>query len=79
MSAGLGTAIISVVVFIAIIAVITGVIPYYYNKNLEAKRTTGDYCASLAKDIRLDKNDPQKKDIVITEMQNYRLSCSGGL
>jgi ABC-type bacteriocin/lantibiotic exporter with double-glycine peptidase domain len=76
MSAGLGTAIIAMIVMIAVIVIFAGILPHEYNKGVESKQANTNYCQQLYNSISIDKAKNIDSQIVINEENNYKEACS---
>ena len=76
MSGSLGTAIISVVVFIAFIVV---VLSWSHNSNVnqESLRANNNFCQYIGHSIQNDKSTPSLNNITIVELEQYKEKCTG--
>lgn len=76
MSAGFGTALVAVIVFIGFIVIVAFILPHSYNQNLKTEQTLTNYCTELKKSIDTDKPNTALTNLTIVEIQTYSQNCA---
>lgn len=76
MSAGFGTALVAVIVFIGFIVIVAFILPHSYNQNLKTEQTLTNYCTELKKSIDTDKQNTVLTNLTIVEIQTYSQNCA---
>ena len=76
MSAGFGTALVAVIVFIGFIVIVAFILPHSYNQNLKTEQTLTNYCTELKKSIDTDKQNTALTNLTIVEIQTYSQNCA---